>query len=125
MNHPITTLLGDCSRRFAAVMRHGAAVLLALCTGFALAQVPNAEPASAPPAARHLSDRWITAKVRAEILAVSVNQSAHVRVKTVRGAVTLTGTVVSQNIALQFAHAAQRPEGVKSVDASGLTVTAR
>ena len=107
-------------RRFAQATRLGATVLVALCVSFSFAPAVNAEPAE-----RYRSDRWITTKVRAEILAVSANQSVHVHIKTVRGDVTLTGAVASQDIVLQFTRAAKRPVGVKSVDASGLTVAAR
>ena len=114
------TPLDHRSRRFAQATRRGATVLVALCVSFSFAQAVNAEPA-----ARHRSDGWITAKVRAEILAVSANQSVHVHIKTLRGDVTLTGAVVSQDIIVQFTRAAKRPVGVMSVDASGLTVAAQ
>ncbi|MEO6280304.1 MAG: BON domain-containing protein [Roseateles sp.] len=91
-----------------------------------------AEAASAPPSSgagmppeRHRSDRWITTKVRVEIVAVSVNQSIHVHIRTVHGVVTLTGQVASADIVEQFTHAAKRPVGVRSVEASGLTVAVR
>lgn len=90
---------------------------------FAHAAPPTA--GKGKPSERHLSDRWITAKVRAEMFSVSGNESIHVHIKTVRGAVMLTGQVTSQDILQRFTHAAKRPVGVRSVDASSLTVAVR
>ena len=127
LQHPLppmkrftATLFERLSRRFAQATRRGAAILVALCASFSFAQAVDAEPAE-----RYRSDGWITTKVRAELFAVSANQSVHVHIKTVRGDVTLTGAVVSQDIVAQFTRAAKRPVGVKSVGASGLTVAAQ
>ena len=127
MNQHAATPLERRSRRFDQATRRAITALVALCASLCFAQAASAPPAAAQskPSERHLSDRWITSKVRAEMFAVSANQSIHVHIKTVRGAVTLTGKVASQDIALQFARAAKRPVGFKSVDASGLSVAAR
>ena len=127
MNQHAATQLERRSRRFDQATRRAITALVALSVSLCFAQAASAPPATAQgkPAERHLSDRWITSKVRAEMFAVSANQSIHVHIKTVRGAVTLTGKVTSQDIALQFERAAKRLVGVKSVDASGLTVAAR
>ena len=127
MNQHAATRCKHRSRRFDKATRRAITALVTLSVSLCFAQAASAPPAAAQgkPSERHLSDRWITSKVRAEMFAVSANQSIHVHIKTVRGAVTLTGKVASQDIALQFARAAKRPVGVNSVDASGLTVAAR
>ena len=127
MSQHVTKRLKHRSRRFDQATRRTITALVALSASLCFAQAASAPPAATQgkPSERHLSDRWITSKVRAEMFAVSVNQSIHVHIKTVRGAVTLTGKVASLDIALQFERAAKRPVGVNSVDASGLTVAAR
>lgn len=121
---------GPRATRHVGASLRATAAFVALCAGSSFAHA--AQPGGATSGAeavesseRHLSDRWIAGKVRAELFAVSGNESIHVHIKTVRGAVTLTGQVTSQDILEQFTRAAKRPAGVKSVDASGLIVAVR
>ncbi len=104
-------------------------VLLGLTAGFGpvhAAESPVADALSlestAKKPSRHRSDGWITTKVRVELLALDANEGARVHVQTVRGVVTLTGTVSSREAAEQIRQAAERPFGVISVETSGLTV---
>lgn len=102
--------------------------LLALAAGFSTvhaADGPAADALSLESTANKPSRHgWITTKVKAELLALDVNEGARVHVQTVRGVVTLTGTVSSREVAEQIRRAAERPFGVKSVETSGLTVDA-
>lgn len=118
MNPLAATLLGYCFERFFHAGLRCTAVLVALCVSLSCALAVE-------PAERPLPEQRITTKVTAELFAISGNESIHVHIETVRGAVTLTGEVLSQNIVQQFTRAAKRPVGVESVDASGLTVAAR
>ena len=129
--HQVTVApTGPRATRLVGASLRATAAFVALFAGSFLAHA--APPGSATSGAeavesseRHLSDRWTTTKVRAEMFAVSGNESIHVHIKTVRDAVTLTGQVTSQDILQQFTRAAKRPVGVTSVDASGLIVAVR
>ena len=66
------------------------------------------------------SDSQITASVKAEIATAAPN--SNVDVTTSNGVVQLAGSVPSPGAVDQAKRAAQRVEGVKQVDASGLTV---
>ncbi|MGN2253466.1 BON domain-containing protein [Frateuria sp. GZRe12] len=72
-----------------------------------------------------VDDAWITTKVKSEFATTSEIPASKISVDTRDGMVRLTGTVASnmdKNRAIQVAH---NVKGVKSVDATGLTVTAR
>jgi hyperosmotically inducible protein len=71
-----------------------------------------------------VDDAWITTKVKSEFATTSEIPASNISVDTRDGMVRLTGTVGSnmeKNRAVQVAH---QVKGVKSVDATGLTVTA-
>lgn len=71
-----------------------------------------------------VDDAWITTKVKSEFATTSELPASKISVDTRDGTVRLTGTVASnmeKNRAVQVAHSVK---GVKSVDATGLTVTA-
>ncbi|HET6805917.1 MAG TPA: BON domain-containing protein [Frateuria sp.] len=71
-----------------------------------------------------VDDAWITTKVKSEFATTSEIPASKISVETHDGMVRLTGTVASnmdKNRAIQVAH---NVKGVKSVDATGLTVTA-
>jgi len=70
-----------------------------------------------------VDDAWITTKVKSEFATTSEIPASKISVDTRDGMVRLTGTVASnmeKNRAIQGAHTVK---GVKSVDATGLTVT--
>jgi len=69
-----------------------------------------------------VADSWITTKVKSEFAAAKHVKATEISVSTTDGVVTLTGTVATareKNKAVRIAH---KVKGVKSVDASGLTV---
>jgi hyperosmotically inducible protein len=71
-----------------------------------------------------VDDAWITTKVKSEFATTSEIPASNISVDTRDGMVRLTGTVGSnmeKNRAVQVAH---QVKGVKSVDATGLTVSA-
>ena len=71
-----------------------------------------------------VDDAWITTKVKSEFATTSEIPASKISVDTHDGMVRLTGTVATnmdKNRAIQVAH---NVKGVKSVDATGLTVTA-
>jgi hyperosmotically inducible protein len=71
-----------------------------------------------------MDDAWITTKVKSEFATTRDIHATDISVDTSEGMVRLTGKVGSnmeKNRAIQVAH---NVKGVKSVDATGLTVTA-
>lgn len=71
-----------------------------------------------------VDDAWITTKVKSEFATTSEIPATNISVDTRDGMVRLTGTVGSnmeKNRAVQLAH---QVKGVKSVDSTGLTVSA-
>jgi hyperosmotically inducible protein len=86
-------------------------------TGQEAAMSAGAAATSSEPVA---SDSQITASVKAEIATAAPN--SNVDVTTSNGVVELAGSVPSPVAVDQAKRAAQRVEGVKQVDASGLTV---
>jgi hyperosmotically inducible protein len=71
-----------------------------------------------------MDDAWITTKVKSEFATTKDIHATDISVDTTEGMVRLTGTVASnmeKNRAIQVAH---KVKGVKSVDATGLTVSA-
>lgn len=81
-------------------------------------------PSSSAPNTTELAvtDSWITAKVKAEILANSVFKAFKVGVTTKDGFVTLTGTLPNQDAIDLVKMIAEKVKGVKSVDASALVI---
>jgi len=70
------------------------------------------------------SDSWITTKVKSELLADSVSKGLDIKVETTGGVVVLTGILATEDAIKHVKDIASRVEGVKSVDISGLFVSA-
>jgi hyperosmotically inducible protein len=66
------------------------------------------------------SDSWITTKVKSEILGDSVAKGFDVHVKTIHGVVELSGTLRNEDAIAHVKDLAEKVDGVKSVDTSGL-----
>ena len=74
--------------------------------------------------AKHeVSDSWITTKVKSELLADSVTKSFDVKVVTTGGVVVLSGKLPDKDAVAHAKDVAEKVDGVKSVDTSGLTVS--
>ena len=71
-----------------------------------------------------VDDSWITTKVKSKLAAAKGVKASDISVSTTDGAVTLTGTATSKSEKSRAVHIAKGVKGVKSVDASGLTVSA-
>ena len=83
---------------------------------------PSAPEKAAKEAEHAVSDGWITTKVKSEILANSVSKAFKVRVSTKNGAVSLKGSLPSQDAIDLVKMIAEKVKGVHSVDASGLAI---
>lgn len=70
-----------------------------------------------------VDDSWITTKVKSKFAAAKGVKASDISVNTSDGAVTLTGTATSKAEKNRAVHLAKSVKGVKSVDASGLTVS--
>ena len=70
------------------------------------------------------ADAWITTKVKSEFGTSKAVKATDVSVTTVDGTVSLSGTVGSAQEKLDAVRVAKSVKGVKSVDASGITVNA-
>jgi len=70
------------------------------------------------------ADAWITTKVKSEFGTTKGIQATDISVATSDGVVTLTGNVATAKEKMHAEHVAKHVKGVKSVDASGLTVSA-
>ena len=68
------------------------------------------------------ADTWITTKVKSELATTKNVKSSDISVTTMDGVVTLTGTTASAAEKSKVETVAKKVKGVKSVDASGLTV---
>jgi hyperosmotically inducible protein len=68
------------------------------------------------------ADAWITTKVKSEFGTTKGIPATDISVSTHDGVVTLSGTVASQTQKDHAERVARMVKGVKSVDASGLTV---
>lgn len=71
---------------------------------------------------RVTSDSWITTKVKSMIYADDLSQGYEVSVKTLHGEVALTGKLESQAAIDHVKLVAAKVKGVKSVDASAITI---
>jgi hyperosmotically inducible periplasmic protein len=69
-------------------------------------------------------DTWITTKVKSELAGAKNVKSTDISVATTEGVVALTGTVTSSREKNHVIHTAKMVKGVKSVDASSLSVVA-
>ena len=70
-----------------------------------------------------VDDSWITTKIKSKFAAAKGVKASDISVNTSDGAVTLTGTATSKAEKNRAVHLAKSVKGVKSVDASGLTVS--
>lgn len=68
------------------------------------------------------TDTWITTKVKAELLTTKDVSGMEIKVETVNGVVTLSGTVASKVEADRAIAAAKGIKGVTRVDSSALMV---
>lgn len=68
------------------------------------------------------NDGWITTKVKSKLAAAKNLKSTDISVDTKEGMVTLSGTVPTKSAKNHAVREAKSVKGVKSVDASGLTV---
>jgi hyperosmotically inducible protein len=71
-----------------------------------------------------VDDAWITTKVKSEFAAKKSVKGSDISVSTTDGVVTLTGTVATAAEKKHASAIAKKIKGVKSVDDSGLTVSA-
>jgi len=71
-----------------------------------------------------VTDSWITTKVKSDLLASSKVPGTEVKVETVNGVVSLSGTVASQAEKDKAVTEARGIKGVKRVDAAQLKVNA-
>lgn len=69
-----------------------------------------------------VGDSWITTKVKGELATTEGVKSMDISVKTVNGVVALTGTQADPMAIRKAVAAAEKIKGVRSVDATGLTV---
>ncbi|WP_243041805.1 BON domain-containing protein [Dyella sedimenti] len=69
------------------------------------------------------ADAWITTKVKSELTTTKGIKSTDISVSTMDGVVSLTGTATSAAEKTRAVQVAKKVKGVKSVDASGLTVS--
>lgn len=69
-----------------------------------------------------VDDAWITTKVKSEFATTKHLHATDISVDTTDGVVRLTGTVGSNKEKSRAVHVARKVKGVKSVDATGLTV---
>ena len=111
-----------------AMILAGLAAVLGL--GLADANAATDDAASAAPTAtqkteRVVSDTWITAKVKSEILKSSLAKGFDVKVTTLHGIVTLKGSLTSSDVIDQVKAIAAKVKGVQSVDTSNLVVAAK
>ncbi len=69
------------------------------------------------------ADAWITTKVKSEFGTTKGIKSTDISVTTDDGVVSLSGTVATGKEKMRAERVAKHVKGVKSVDASGLTVS--
>lgn len=90
---------------------------------------PKTDHAAMTHADRHdsnepVSDSWITTKVKADLLASSNVPGTEVKVETVNGVVSLSGTVATQAEKDKAVTTAKGIKGVTRVDSAALKVNA-
>ncbi|HEY8682524.1 MAG TPA: BON domain-containing protein [Rhodanobacter sp.] len=68
------------------------------------------------------ADAWITTKVKSEFGTTKGIKATDISVETSDGVVTLSGTATSKHEKMKAVRVAKKVKGVKSVDASALTV---
>jgi hyperosmotically inducible periplasmic protein len=85
---------------------------------------PAASKADNQTVAGKTDDAWITTKVKSEFATKKAVKGSDISVTTTEGVVALTGTVTTAKEKSNAEKIAKAVKGVKSVDASGLTVGA-
>lgn len=106
---------------------------LAFAAGSAAAATPvaktdaqtGAQTTSNEQSAQPVGDSWITTKVKADLLATEATKGLDINVTTTNGVVTLSGKLDSKAEVDQAVALARAIKGVKSVDATTLTVKPR
>lgn len=102
------------------------ALALALVAGTAASAASAGEQTKANEAsAQPVSDSWITTKVKADLLVTEETKGLDINVTTTNGVVTLSGKLDSQAQVEKAVAVARSIKGVKSVDATTLTVKPR
>lgn len=102
--------------------------LLLAAPGLAWADGKGEKPrttAAQGESAQPVDDTWITTKVKADLLASSNVPGTEIKVETVNGVVTLSGTISSQAEKDKALKVAKGIKGVKSVNAASLKVATR
>lgn len=72
---------------------------------------------------RVASDSWITTKVKSKLVADNAQQGVKVNVSTENGVVTLKGTLPNEHDVQHVTSLARQVDGVKEVNAAGLTAS--
>ena len=85
---------------------------------------PSSMKADNQTVAGKTDDAWITTKVKSEFTTKKGFKGSDLSVTTTEGVVAVTGTVVSEKQKTHAVSTAKAIKGVKSVDASGVTVSA-
>lgn len=106
---------------------------LAFAAGSAVAATPvaktdaktGAQTTANEESAQPIGDSWITTKVKADLLATEATKGLDINVTTTNGVVTLSGKLDSKAEVDQAVALARAIKGVKSVDATTLTVKPR
>ncbi len=100
---------------------------LLFSTAAAVAANPPNEPEenTRNDSSQPVTDTWITAKVKADLLATENVSGLDIKVETVDGKVSLTGAVANQSQKDKAIEVAKNIKGVKDVDGSGLTLASK
>lgn len=98
-----------------------ATALLSTAASTSIAQTKGADDGTKAKSDQPLSDTWITTKVKSELATTDGVKSMDISVTTVDGVVTLKGTQVTDAAVRKAVIAAEMADGVKKVDATGLT----
>jgi hyperosmotically inducible protein len=93
-------------------------------SAYAQDSTPAAAKADNQTVAGKADDTWITTKVKSEFASKKSVKGTDISVTTTEGVVALTGTVSTAKEKSSAEKIAKAVKGVKSVDASGLTVSA-
>lgn len=99
-----------------------ASLVLAGCAGTAISVQAAGQVAAGQESVQPGSDTWITTKVKADLLATKDVSGMDIKVETVNGVVSLSGSVDTQAEADRAVAVAKAIEGVTRVDDSRLMV---
>lgn len=112
--------------RSVRALAFASAVALAIGAGTAAAAATTGEQTKAHEASvQPVGDSWITAKVKADLLVTEETKGLDINVTTTNGVVTLSGRLDSAAQVEKAVAIARSIKGVKSVDATTLTVKPR